>query len=603
MRVALPTKTRIFLILALALLWTASAAGQTLDFVQITDPHLFDKGDETENKAALTACIKKINERIAENADYKFVVITGDIGIENLVSHIVDERTKERKLEDQVTQERQLEDGAAQLATILAPTRIHLWLFVPGNNDLYDEEPNLGYYVRFLQKLKQKLPGLEIRDLSAAGDQNKYQVDGFTLIGFNNASFKNNNNFKRISQNEEIQRGYVTQVIKALDDRDVRALIFYHIPEIDDPHIVLNADTSTPKKREPYDGAYPDSSWFVDPAILKLWKAKVVKNPKVLGLFAGHLHDWRRETYAGSLSKLYICPPLAIKLQDDAPSQARGFQQIAVDGTGRISRTIFWYKSTDRTLDTDPSSRNNELELAFFYEREQQWSEAETHFREAAAKAQTSPARDAALAGLTRVKYPSHPWVNSALAWTDPLFYAPFVLRPLGLAAFGLIVGLLFIAIRDGFSTMLIHPFEGDDELAKLLAVGFPAVRAKVSAILSSSNEIFLPQAVQIAFPFVAPSLGQLFPAQQLDQLFPQEGFEVVGVKIPNLNVFVKWLVRPRYQVHGGFFRSNEFAFVYAEVWRRNKTWFGTSLATIVTREIPLGPRRIPELENFIYDV
>jgi hypothetical protein len=88
----------------------------------------------------------------------------------------------------------------------------------------------------------------------------------------------------------------------------------------------------------------------VNDEIHQQWKENVVKNPKVLGLFAGHLHDWRRESYSGSLSKLCICPPLATKLQDKSPSQARGFQEVVVEATGNISRTIFWFDAANNTF-------------------------------------------------------------------------------------------------------------------------------------------------------------------------------------------------------------------------------------------------------------
>src|SRR5437588_318793 len=62
-----------------------------------------------------------------------------------------------------------------------------------------------------------------------------------------------------------------------------------------------------------------------------------------------------------SLSKLFICPPLAIKRQNKTPLQARGFQEVAIDAMGRIEREIFWFNPSDRTFDTERSSQNNQL--------------------------------------------------------------------------------------------------------------------------------------------------------------------------------------------------------------------------------------------------
>src|SRR5258707_6557261 len=88
MRIRPITKSSfVLLIVAFAIICAGTVQAQSVRFAQITDPHLFDGGAEgIENKAALAACIKKLNERTDEHVNYMFAVITGDIGIENLVS-------------------------------------------------------------------------------------------------------------------------------------------------------------------------------------------------------------------------------------------------------------------------------------------------------------------------------------------------------------------------------------------------------------------------------------------------------------------------------------------------------------------------------------
>src|SRR3989442_4791108 len=69
------------------------AASAQIKFVQITDPHLYDDGQEAnDNKRALMACVTKIDKLIGTGADYKFVVVTGDIGIEKLVKPLLAEK-------------------------------------------------------------------------------------------------------------------------------------------------------------------------------------------------------------------------------------------------------------------------------------------------------------------------------------------------------------------------------------------------------------------------------------------------------------------------------------------------------------------------------
>src|SRR6266849_2771217 len=63
----------------------------SIDFVQITDPHMFEKKpdkwqDTDNNKIAFAACIYETNRRMDTNAysgsNFKFVVVTGDLGLE-----------------------------------------------------------------------------------------------------------------------------------------------------------------------------------------------------------------------------------------------------------------------------------------------------------------------------------------------------------------------------------------------------------------------------------------------------------------------------------------------------------------------------------------
>lgn len=607
---------RLLILIAFVLWLPTTAYPQSINFVQVTDPHLFDPGDEgVQNKAALAACVRALNDRMNEGADYKFAVITGDIGIENLVSHIVDSATKKREHEDAATTDRQLEDGATQLASILAPSKIGLWFFVVGNNDLFQENPDLTDYNTFIAKLQSKLQGLKIRDLSQnSSNLTDATFPGFKLIGFNNASFKNNNDLCRLWDNRTTQASYVNNVLDQIKASGRRVLIFYHIPEVDDPYIVLNADPKTLAARDNTAGActqrkdfadwfkgwqnsdsngYRYSSWFVHPDVVKAWKERVVRDRNVLGLFAGHLHDWRRDNYSGSLSKLYICPPLAVKLQSDKQAQARGFQEVTVDTNGRISRRIFWFDPLDQTFDTEPSSRNHELELALTYENSQDWQQAETHFVEAAKTAKSTLARNNVLAGLARVRVAQHSRFKDLLEATDPLIsLGTFLLR---VSVIGGILIVLFIggmAVKHSWSALLVHPFDGDDELAKTVARRFPAVGAKVKKLMESPGQVILPANVT-SIPFLAPPLEGLLPA---------EPFEVAGIKVPDLNVLLRWIVRPQFQITGGSVQSGQTTFVYAQIWRR-QNWFFLGFAKVVTRNIPKRAGRAKEIDNFIYDI
>jgi hypothetical protein len=119
------------------------------------------------------------------------------------------------------------------------------------------------------------------------------------------------------------------------------------------------------------------STWTVAPEVRTNWN-EIVKKEKVKGLFAGHFHSWKRESYEGfnwvkerdyvsrSLPKLYVCPPVASKRQEMEPMQARGFREVSVDcDAGKIKSNIVWYETTppqfkivekDLTLAVDPGN-------------------------------------------------------------------------------------------------------------------------------------------------------------------------------------------------------------------------------------------------------
>ena len=416
------------------------AASAQVSFVQITDPHLYDDGQEAkENKQALIECVKKIDNLIAGGASYKFAVVTGDIGIEKLIKPLLEQKQKAGPQEatqlDQTIRNR-LNGAALEVASLLAPSQINVWLLVPGNNDLIDEKTEtIPYYREFVSQLAKALPGKRVIDLCPTDDPTSgvYRWgEGYLFIGFNNASFKNNNEASRISNANNIpevviaattsklattkitdeQLKYVQQVIDRIDQAGNRAVyVFYHIPEIDDPHPVLNFDLGLLDTRKLSQADhYAFSSWFVDGRVRQLWN-RVVANNRLKGLFAGHLHDWRKESYqdyhwmvtpdylAGSLSKLYICPPLAIKRQDKEVAQARGFQAVSIDGSGKVSPSIFWYDAVNRTFN-NPAER--QLVLGQMYEDNGQLSEAEAAYTKAL-ESESTPVRNRAFESLHRV--------------------------------------------------------------------------------------------------------------------------------------------------------------------------------------------------------
>src|SRR5262249_36737441 len=120
------------------------------------------------------------------------------LGIEDLVSRSDGDERPSKLIDDVDERERRIEQGADRLAQILKVSRATIWLFVPGNNDLFREKPDsIIYYHDFIRKLQGKARDKRIVDLCPEGrNQNEswpfvYSLGSYGFVGFDDASFKN----------------------------------------------------------------------------------------------------------------------------------------------------------------------------------------------------------------------------------------------------------------------------------------------------------------------------------------------------------------------------------------------------------------------------
>jgi hypothetical protein len=348
-----------------------------LNFVHLTDPHLFGKAPENEKaERALRDCVEEINRRVGDGNDYKFVAVTGDLGIEDLVS---DKGTEGRDVHAMAAEDRSR--GAAEFAKIVGACAVKKWLFLPGNNDLIDEAPaSLVHYTEFVKIVRDQLKGngFEIVDLTPREKDDNSGIDRegpYTFVGFNNASFKSNNSSTNAKDPVWIKshRDAVAEVTKRIQG-EKNVYVLFHIPEVDDPYYVLDENGKREldqwiKKRDVFASPFKLSAWTVPDDVRKAWE-KIVAEGQVKGLFAGHFHDWRRDTYrnflwlvtpaygSGTLLKLHICPPLSEKRQEGRrPEQARGFQLVHLDDDGKPSVQIVWYN--DALFSNEQPPRGN----------------------------------------------------------------------------------------------------------------------------------------------------------------------------------------------------------------------------------------------------
>lgn len=259
-------------------------------------------------------------------------------------------------------------------------------------------------------------------------------------------------------------------------------------------------------------------------------------------------------------------------------SKCPDIRKGALEGLGRLFNT----------------ADNGELDLGRFYESQGMWKEAEEHYVNAAKEPAPPAQRRAATDGLWRVRNGHTPGLTGASRYTESIAAWGSIFARFGaVIVFAWIVSTIVLAIVGRWQAFVVLPFDGDKDSAERIAVAFPAVRARVASMIGPTAPIFLPDVVQIVYPFVSP---------RFDEMLPDEQFEIAGVKIPNVNKFLAFFARPRFEVRGGVLRADNCRLLYAEVWRR-RWWLSSRLATSVTRHIAEPDSEGAEVELFVYDV
>lgn len=393
-------------------------ADQSLRFAHITDPHLYDlEGKNVPspppdegclNFAMLRSIILELNDRNSSQP-INFVLITGDIGVEKLIENAVRAQCKSVTLtigdngtilfngvNKDAALKQEFANAAQKLAGELKKSTIKDWVFVNGNNDLCNENvKSAELFSRYMNELKLALSDSDIKVHNLIGDTDF--VDTFTpfgnskhaFIGFENGSWKNNQDAATASRNYDFQ----INVLHALEDEVKKQEnmgktihLLFHVPDFDDPFNVATADLPCAKRlpttvffRNNCTSIEPKiptnlpthlySAWLVRDDFRSEWDT-LISRPSIKNLFAGHFHvakrdfyeqlaPWQSESYA-ELSKYIVASPVAIKNQilSNTVDQARGFSLVEIDQSGQQKVRTFWadqyasYKCPDNVLIT-----------------------------------------------------------------------------------------------------------------------------------------------------------------------------------------------------------------------------------------------------------
>lgn len=382
----------------------------TVRFAQVTDLHIFEDS-KREHESEISASdfeisitkINQISKALKENSKeaLDFILLSGDIGIGKLLklepmaegkgNIPIEKDGKVYKLTKDLKKWNKAKESIARL---IKDSTVKKWLIVPGNNDLYDEQHHtVPFFSEFIKELQEmpdvKASGLSIVDFRLDASHKAqpqsfpgmYVIKDLLFVGWDNSFFKNNYSAKKfvdadrklipIDQTAEYQGVQkLSQTLK--NSRAKYAYVFYHVPEIDDPYMLpfdkeKNGNVVSKRLKEAMAlspplarGLYPYSAWTVPLSTRRAWENlvtnKTFRTPLIKGLFAGHFHDHKKETYESSswlktkayktdiLKKLYIAPPVSVKHQEKYPpsEQARGGQIVTIDDQGHVTRDIFW---------------------------------------------------------------------------------------------------------------------------------------------------------------------------------------------------------------------------------------------------------------------
>jgi hypothetical protein len=363
---------------------------EEVTFAHATDPHLFEDSAETGqadsvarrhreklDREAFTTFLKSIRSP-AEADTPSFLVITGDFGIGYAWDPGDTTSAPGKKPQHERERARQIDTTAA----LLGASPIRDIYVVPGNNDVPGQGASaaaLASTGRFFDSVQARLDKaakpVNLHNLAACYARDDAPASAcvadpagtdIRLIGFPSYSFRNYGPgayaANRAAQEKQVEK--FAGLVARGSAEGKKILVLSHIPALDDPFQLARGRYAGLKPDTTGNSARPTwSAWNVSPKVFESWK-KAIESPSVVGVLAGHFHDSRREIYyppyrwstASALlpepSKVFLAPPLAVRLQDRSPLQARGFEHLTLSG-GELKRRLYWLDSDRSTFDAD----------------------------------------------------------------------------------------------------------------------------------------------------------------------------------------------------------------------------------------------------------
>ena len=297
-------------------------------------------------------------------------------------------------------------------------------------------------------------------------------INGVHLLGLDSAFFKSHDpNIQPAADaaiSDEIKR------ISSSLDSGSAYLVFTHIPDLKDPFPQPDGSYKPSWKlpdknpKDPKEKDKPRDTW-----------KKILEQPGVLGVFAGHFHIGNRDLYPHNFgpkspeeamsAKLWVAPPLAEKYQWRLPPEktARGMLLVSVNADGdtrvsgedgeRVQPSAIWFSTADQKVAVAGDAKLAQARAA---ELDGEWEEAAIRYHEvlvdASADART---RTTALSGYwhAREVMRSWWWQSRVARWlyldARPVLYSIAVSLPLLLGLF--VVALLVYGVYAAFKWVI----------------------------------------------------------------------------------------------------------------------------------------------------
>lgn len=363
----------------LALLLCSSLRAQErqnlLTFVQITDAHLFDDKDDTDddNRKALEWVDETISTLQKSGVNIDFVAYTGDVGLANVSTDPKDKSCLANASVSAAAAQKAtlycLEGAVDEAVRQISKIPVKRILFVTGNNDVAGEHLDcLPNYAGFMAAVQKRLTANELEVLDA---RKPISIKGVEIVGIASESMKRSDRYESLCTRDPASPQCPASQFAAFRkvvDGGGPTLVFTHMPYLNDPFRCVG--------------------WQLDPASRLAWESAATR-VNVIGIFAGHFHSADQSIYGSNVGsmrlalptggeiakKTWVAPPIAVKNQASYRPQARGFLLVMINlKTGEVRAEPYWYV-TDlpraKALPSPPQCWFNEEELGLNLPRTQ----------------------------------------------------------------------------------------------------------------------------------------------------------------------------------------------------------------------------------------